>query len=246
VEAGAVNRRGWSLIEISIVMLVLVIVLVVAYSTFLAGDRFFQNESVVRDAQFNIRRILEQMNQEITEGNPPAIWKRTDTTIVGGPNKVLILLSARDPDDPNCFSGVCPQDVHDPASGPLFSINWLAFVVYAPYAVGGGQYELRRYTLKLPAPGLQSPPSTLAVTFTATQIQLGPYGTLTRSGGSKILEKLNLFEIGSPTNPTVDFNNPPSVPFIPTSYLVTLEKRVQITPQNFSNIRMTTTTKGRN
>lgn len=240
------NRRGMSLIEITIASVILILVLIVAYSTFLAGDRFFTNESVVRDAQFNIRRILEQMNQEVSEGNPPAIWKRTDTTITSGPNKVLILLSARDPDDSNCFSGVCPEDVHDPASGPLFSITWLAVVVYAPYPVGAGKFELRRYTIKLPSPGLTTAPATLAVTFSSTQIQIGGFGTITRSGGTKVLEDLTLFDVGTPTDPTVAFNNPPSATLIPSSYMITLQKRVQITPKNFSDLKMTTTTKGRN
>jgi type II secretory pathway pseudopilin PulG len=246
MEEGAMKRAGFSLIEISIVSMILIILLIVIYSTFIAGDRFFQNESVIRDAQFSIRRILEQATQEISEGTPSGVWKRTDTTITGAPNKVLIILSARDPSDPTCFSGLCPQDVHNPSSLPVFNINWLAFIVYAPYPVGTGKFELRRYTLKLPGTGISSVPTPLVVTFSATQITLTGFGTINRDGGAKLLDDLTNFEVGPSDNPTAAFNDPPTTNLIPSEYTVTLERRVQITPKNFSKISLTSSTKGRN
>lgn len=240
------SRRGYSLTEIMIASVILILVLIVIYATFMAGDRFYQNESVLRDAQFNVRRDLEQINQEISEGTPPAIWKRTDPTIATGPNKALIFLSGRDPDDTNSFSGVSPQDIHNPASGPMFTVTWLAFVVYAPYPIAGGKFELRRYVIKLPPPGISTAPATLTVTFTAASITLAGYGTITRSGGAKVLDDLITFEVGPPATPTAAFNDPPGAPLLPTSYMVTLERRVQITPSSSSNVKLTTTTKGRN
>ncbi len=236
--------KGFSLIEITIVSMILMIVLTVIYSTFIAGDRFVQNESALRDAQFNVRRILDQINQELREGTPAAFWKRTDGTIPSAPNKVLIMLSGRDPLDSSCFNGVCPDDVHDPSSLPIFTTNWLAFIVYAPYPSGGGKYELRRYTIRL-AGGIVTPPSSLTVTFSATQIIVGSYGTITRSGGSKILDDLTNFDFGPAATPTADYNPPMPVP-MPESFTVTLARRVQVAPKSFSLVSMTTTTKGRN
>lgn len=235
------KNRGMTLLEVMLASAILMLVLIVIYGLFNSGDRLYQGESVLRDAQFSVRRAVEQVSQELAEAGPGFVWTWTDAAMGSPPNAALAILSARDSDS---FSGVTHGDAWDPAHPPVMQMQWACLIVYLIHVDPQGVLHLRRHEIPVAAAPTRVTASfgTSMITVTMTIDGVDVPTVLDRSRGALAVEALSDFSVQVSTPSGVG----PSASPLESTRTVMIGRKVRVPPNITTRVTMSATISPRN
>lgn len=200
-------KRGVTLVEIMISILVLSIFLFAVYTVLFATQRQYENEMSRRGQQMRLQMALDQLTADMREGSAGLVNKATftDTAFGSNPQGIWCVPSAR-----NTATGNFVTATANPV--------WQSLIVYAPFwNTNTNEGELRRYVVTNAPVQYFTLGSAVNITVNATNIVLDGvtvprngnggvptvqlWETTGTSGWMRILEKVDLFTVTSFANP---------------------------------------------
>ncbi len=172
------NKKGFTLLEMIISILILSTVMTISYTIMLTLTSGFELQNFLENVQISTEVSMFKINEEIQETNPYYVWLVTySDPLFSGQSKTLLAFAV-----PRDSSGnfTMKSDYYP---------DYKKIIIYCPYN-NNGTAELRKYEVyNFPSYYLQTEFS-FSASVNEVSINLPGVAPITRSGGETIVKDL--------------------------------------------------------
>ncbi len=188
------SNKGFTLLEMTIAMVVFSIVLMIAYTITLTVTKGFELQNFIENIQTNTEITMFKIQEEIQETNPYYVWVKTyNDPLFGGQSKTLLAFPL-------------PRDQNNNFTMKSnFYPDYKKIVMYLPYK-NAGKEELRRYEIyNFPSYYLET-----GFSFTATvnesSVILRGIPPVLRNSGEVVVSDLGTWTVNSFSGSPIQVN----------------------------------------